>query len=128
MTRRWRRNVKHSQISEMEEEENIVRVPVPGALPLLLATHSLPINVNGLCLRCARLCSSSSQATRSLSLAFGVHVCAPPLSGIHLRLSLAFSLTPSRPSSAVYWSRACTDRTCGRPSKKVYRRAQVKIT
>ncbi len=38
---------KHYQVSEMVEEENVVCVRVPDALPLLLAT-----NVNGLCLRC----------------------------------------------------------------------------
>ncbi len=32
---------KHYEVSEMEEEENVVRVRIPGALPLLLTTHSL---------------------------------------------------------------------------------------
>ncbi len=77
-------------------------------------------------------------ATHSLPFAFGVHVHtpgAPPLSGIHLRLSQAFSLDSS-PSilSHIYTHLqnaqiACTWYcTCGRPVEKQYRRAQVKMT
>ncbi len=117
---------KHYEVSEMEEEENVVRVRFRCAVPLLLATRSLQ-----------RARSHSRRFSRFWQL---VHYPLPSactfafevlLYGIHLtslqswllpvRLVLNRILVPSMHVSLT--SGYCT---CGRPVEKLYRRAQVK--